>query len=179
MPRSPSPRRYAQAVFEIAIESHDLEAWTEDLRVMADALEGTELLAILDAPHVPGARKVETIRLALGDLVGQLRLNLLSLLASRNLAHLLPRVLDEYERLMDVHNGIERAEVVSAVPLAAAQNSRIAGLLGGVVGKQVRLTPVVEPRVLGGIIARVGDRVIDGSVRAKLQRMRRSIVERA
>ena len=179
MPRTPSPRRYAQAVFEIAIESHDLEAWAEDLRVMADALQGTDLLAMLDAPQVPGARKVETIRLALGDLVGQLRLNLLSLLASRNLAHSLPRVLDEYERLVDVHNGIERAEVVSAVPLAAAQNSRIAGLLGGVVGKQVRLTPVVEPRVLGGIIARVGDRVIDGSVRAKLQQMRRSIVERA
>ena len=175
MPRSPSPRRYAQAAFQIALERDELDVWVEKLRVISIALEHRDLLALLDAPQVPVASKTETIARTLGDSTDPLPRNLLSLLASRNQAYLLPGVLEELERLVDEHRGIERADVVSAVPLEPEERAKVAELLENLVGKEVRLTSVVTPEILGGLVVRVGDRVIDGSVKAKLQEMRKTI----
>ena len=178
MPKAPSPARYAQAVFQIALERDELDVWLGDLEVLAVAVDNSEFSGLLNAPQVPTASKIAVIKQALGDTVGPLALNLLSILASRNLAHLVPGILDEYGRTVNAHRGIERAEVVTAVTLNAQEQEKVEELLEGIVGMKVRLSSFVEPRILGGLIARVGDRVIDGSVRTKLEEMRRSIVER-
>ena len=115
---------------------------------------------------------------ALSDTVGPLALNLVSLLASRNLAGLMPGIVEQYQRLLDDHNGIERAEVVSAVPLDDAQRASVEELLKEVVGKEIRLTSRVDPQIIGGIVARVGDHVIDGSTATRLESMRRELIER-
>ena len=177
MPRVASARRYAQAAFHIAVEQDEIESWLEDLTLLARALDNDEFAAFLDAPQVSISHKVEIIRDTLGDSVGPLALNLTSLLASRSVAHAMPRIVDEFQALVDAHRGIERAEVVSAVPLNDGQTRRIEELLQDITGKEVRLTSRVEPQVLGGLVARVGDRVIDGSTRTKLQVMRRELVE--
>jgi len=177
MPKSPSPRRYAQAVFQIALETGGLLTWADDLRTLSLAVESEEMAGLLDAPHVPVGRKAEAIAQTMGDSVNGLARNLLALLASRNQAHILPGVLDEYERLVDEHGGVERAVVISAVDLEDEQKESVTGFLTELVGKDVRLTTVVQSQVLGGLVARVGDRVVDGSVRSKLREMRRSIVE--
>ena len=105
MPRAASPRRYAQAVFQIAVETGRLEEWSEDLRVTAVALENAGLSGLLDAPQVSVSVKVDTIKSALGNSIGPLAVNLLSLLAVRDLSGLVPGILDEYSRLMDRHVG--------------------------------------------------------------------------
>ena len=176
MPRASSPRRYSQAVFQIALERDELDTWSEDLRALATPLENRDLLELLDAPQVPTANKVAAVRQAIGDTAGPLAVNLLSLLASRGLAHLVPAIVDEYGRLLDEHRGTERAEVVSAVALPADRSDTIAQILEGLVNKRVRLVSAVDPEVLGGFVAKVGDRVIDGSLRTKLREMRREIV---
>ena len=177
MPIAPSPRRYSQAVFQIALERDELDVWSDDLRVLAASLENPDLVELLDAPHVPTADKVRAVSEAIGDAAGPLAVNLLSLLASRGLAHLVPAIVDEYGRLLDEHRGIDRAEVVSAVALSADRRDTIAHILEGLVNKRVRLVSAVDPGVLGGFVAKVGDRVIDGSLRTKLREMRREIVE--
>lgn len=178
MPKAASARRYAQAVFQIGAEHDSLEQWYDDLSAMAAALEDGELVAFLDAPQVSVERKVELIGNALGDAVTPLAANLLSLLASRGIASILPDVVESYQALLDDHRGVERAEVVSSVPLDDEQQQRVSDLLEGMVGKQVRLNSRVEPSILGGFVARVGDRVIDGSARTRLDQMRRRIVDR-
>ena len=177
MARTGSARRYAQAVFQIALERDALDAWTEDLRVLAVGLENRELAELLDAPQVPVATKVRMIAEVLGDSVDGLARNLLAVLAGRSLAHLLPDVADEFGRLVDEHNDIARGEVVSAVPLTEAQAERVGQVLSDIVGKPLRLTASVDPGIVGGVVARVGDRVIDGSVRTTLREMRRTLVE--
>ena len=177
MPRAASARRYAQAVFQLALEKEDLDGWLEDLTFLASTLESADLSEFLDAPQVAVSKKVDLIKQTLGDTIGSLALNLLSLLASRNITYLMPHVVEQYQRLLDVHRGIERAEVVSATRLDSEQIRRITDLLKGVVGKDVDLTSRVEPQVLGGFVAQVGDRVIDGSTRTKLSRMRRELVQ--
>ena len=178
MPTAASAMRYAQAVFQIALDQDELDGWLEDMTLLAQALESRELAEFLDALQVSVERKVGLIRETIGDTVAPLALNLLSLLASRSIAHLLTGVLDQYQRLLDAHRGIDRAEIVSAIPLDDQQRQRIIELLKGITGNEVRLTSRVEPQILGGFVARVGYRVIDGSTRSKLGVMRRELVER-
>jgi F-type H+-transporting ATPase subunit delta len=178
MPRSASARRYAQAVFQIANENDELESWLDDLTVLSAAVHNPELSAFLDAPQLSPSQKIAVLQTTLSDTVGRLALNLVSLLASRNLAGLMPGIAEQYQRLLDEHNGIERAEVVSAVPLDDSQRASVEEFLKEVVGKEIRLTSRVDPQIIGGMVARVGDHVIDGSTATRLESMRRELIER-
>jgi F-type H+-transporting ATPase subunit delta len=178
MPRSASARRYAQAVFQIANENDELESWLDDLTVLSAAVQDVELSAFLDAPQLSLSQKIAVLQTTLSDTVGRLALNLVSLLASRNLAGLMPGIAEQYQRLLDEHNGIERAEVVSAVPLDDSQRASVEEFLKEVVGKEIRLTSRVDPQIIGGMVARVGDHVIDGSTATRLESMRRELIER-
>lgn len=177
MPRYPSARRYAQAVFQIALERDGLDVWVDDLHTLADLLDDRQVAEFLDAPQVPDAKKLETIRQLLGDSVGEMPANLLKLLATKNMAHLTPGILEQFTAMVDHHRGIEWADVTTAVPLDDVRRSEVEQLLSGIVGRDVSLRTYVEPELIGGMVARLNDRVIDGSVRATLRNMRRRIVE--
>ncbi len=177
MPKYPSARRYAQAVFQIALEHDSFDAWIDDLKTLADLVDDREVVQFLDAPQVPEARKLETISRLLGDSVEGLSANLLGLLSTRNMAHLTPSVLEQFSEMVDRHRGIEWADVTSAVPMDDAQRKELVQLLSAIAGSEVSLRAYVEPELIGGFVARLNDRVIDGSVRSKLKNMRRQVVE--
>ncbi|MXY43034.1 MAG: ATP synthase F1 subunit delta [Dehalococcoidia bacterium] len=177
MPRYPSARRYAQAVFQIALEHDSLDMWVEDLQTLADLLEDSEVAAFLDAPQVPEAKKLETIQQLVGESVSTLAANLVALLATKNMTLLMPGILEQFTVMVDRHRGIEWADVTTAVPLDDAQQNEVSRLLSGIVGSEVSLRTYVEPELIGGIVARLNDRVIDGSVRSKLRNMHRQVVE--
>lgn len=164
-------------MFQIALEHDSLDVWVDDLQTLADLLEDNEVAAFLDAPQVPDAGKLETIEELLGDSVGALPANLLGLLATKSMTQLIPGILEQFSVMVDQHRGIQWADVTTAVPLDDAQQKEVSQLLGGIVGNDVSLRTYVEPELIGGIIARLDDRVIDGSVRSKLRDMHRQIVE--
>lgn len=178
MPAGASARRYAQAVFQIAVESDELERWLDDLTQLADSITNEEFRQTLAAPRVSMTQKERLIRESLGSSVGSLGLNLMSLLASRGLADILPGIADRYQEMLDAHQGVERAEVVSAVSLTDEQREQVTKMLNELSGKDVRLTSRVDPEILGGLVIRVGDRVMDGSARTRLQNMRRELAQR-
>lgn len=177
MPRAASSKRYAQAVFQIGLEQRNLDTWQNDLEVMGRALENLEFASLLDAPQIPSAVKITVVKETLAESVAPLSLNLLSLLASRGVTHLVPKILDEYIIMLDSHKGIERAEIVAALPLNKRQETQIVKLLENNIGKKIEIRSTQQPRIIGGLIARVGDRVIDGSVVTKLKNLRRELVE--
>ena len=84
-------------------------------------------------------------------------------------------IADEYQRLLDSHRGIEQAEVTTAIPLDDEDKQRLAEYLGAVVGKKVMLKPKVDSGLIGGIVARVGDKLLDGSTRSKLAALREQL----
>ena len=178
MPSGASTRRYAQAVFQLAVEHDTLERWLDDLTQLADSITNEEFSRTLSAPRISMEQKEGIIRESLGSSVDRLALNLMFLLTSRNLVHLLPDIADSFQEMLDAHQGIERAEVVSAVPLSDAQQSEISEMLARMSGKQVRVTTRTDPQIIGGMVIRVGDQVMDGSARGRLQAMRRELVER-
>jgi F-type H+-transporting ATPase subunit delta len=179
MPSGASARRYAQAVFQIALERDELDEWVDDLAAIASSLSNIDFSGLLDAPQVPASEKIEAAKNVLGGTVGPLALNLVSLLATRNLVRLAPDISEAYGALLDAHRGIERALVTTAVPLDEGHAARVAEMLEGIVGRQVQVSSAVDPQILGGLVAQIGDRVIDGSARTRLRAMRREVVDQA
>lgn len=175
MARLPTAKRYAQAAFAIAREEGRIEAWLEDLRRAQEATSDESMRSYLDLARIGLERKLELLREVLEG-IHPLTFNLIGLLASRSGLGVLPGIVTEYERLLDLHLGRERAEVVTAVPLSRQQQDRLAQQLGQLLGKVVTLASRVDDAVIGGIVTRVGDRIIDTSTRGKLAALRRSLV---
>ena len=176
MARAVSARRYAQAVFRIAQENEQLDEWADDLNLLADAAANQDVTALLNSPQIPQARKIEIVDRLLGDSVSPLAKNLLGLLATRSVTTVVVSIRDEYETLLNSLRGIERAEVTTAIELDDEQKSTVASILEAIVGKQIQVSTYVEPDIIGGLIARVNDQVIDGSIRARLRNMHQDVV---
>ncbi|MFQ5860168.1 MAG: ATP synthase F1 subunit delta [Dehalococcoidia bacterium] len=172
--RKPSPKRYARAIFELAIQRGELDQWTTDLESLQAVVADREFKAFLEHPKVSLTKKLEALERVLGSL-GPLPRNLLALLTARGLLELLPRIQEEYLRLLDAHYGRERARVVTAVPLEDAEKERIVRFLSYIAGKTVLLNTELEPTILGGMVVRLGDRLLDGSTRTKLHQMKRDL----
>ncbi len=170
-----SARRFAQAAFQIAQEADQLPEWRDDLTTIAQALGNQELATLLDSPQVPVETKLKVLDEVLGDGVGPLPRNLVGLLASRSAVAVVPEIVDHFEAMLDASQGVVRADVTTAVKLSADQTAQLTKTLSEVVGADVKVETRVDPAVLGGMVARVGDRVIDGSLRTKLQTMKREI----
>ncbi len=176
MPRAPTARRYAQAFFQIALEQKNQEGGLAQLELIADALRDGAFAALLAAPQIRLADKLRAVDEVLASL-SPLAKNLVALLASRGSISLVPAVLRHYQRLLDVYMGIERASVVTAVPLDDHHEEQVAQLLQALMTSEVKITPRVDPAILGGMVARVGDRLIDGSTKTRLQNMRKKLTE--
>ena len=179
MPRASSPTRYAQAVFQIALEKDRLDDWLNDLGVLRTALQDRDFSILLDSPQIQTANKIAFIAHVLDGAVDPMAINMLCILASRNLAHTVENILFEYGKMLDAHMGVARAEVVTAISLDAQQREKISALLSEIVGKEIKTSYTIDPAIIGGLIAKVGDRVMDCSTRTKLDTMRQTIVEKA
>lgn len=168
--RGAAARRYAQAIFDIAMEQNALDKWLNDLRALAGTLGSPQAVAALEDPSVTE----ETQRKVINDLVPKdmnnpLALNLLYILVDRQRLGLLPRILETYQEMYNKAKGIVVADVVSAVPLDEAHQREVANQLSRIMGgKTVQLRIRHDPRILGGIIARIGDELIDASVATRL-----------
>lgn len=160
-------RRYAQAVFEIALASNELDKWRSDLWDMAHLREDLALVAWLESPKVKFEDKARLLKGLLAK-ASPLALNLACLLVSRGRFRLAGEITEGYQRLLNRHRGIETAEVVTAVPLDDVDKQWLSERLASVVGKKIVLTSSVDPSIIGGIVARVDGKLLDGSTRSQL-----------
>lgn len=174
MARLPSAKRYAQAVFAIALEQGRLDQWAEELADIESALADEDLRSVLSHARVSMAQKEQAVRAALSQLSTTAQ-NLLLVLVEDRLLELVPQLRREYLKLLDRHWGRERVQVFSAVELNGGERDRVVQFVQELVRKEVVLDTRVEPAVLGGLVLRVGDRLIDGSARGRLEELRRHL----
>jgi F-type H+-transporting ATPase subunit delta len=173
MPRKFNARRYARAVFEIALEENELERWQSDLQKVVEATANEQLLAVLESPKIKFEEKSRLLS-HLGG-VSPLALNLVRLLVARGGVHVLPQIAAAYDHLVDDYRGIQTAAVVTAIRLDNKDKEKLAEELGAMVGKKVQLEASVDPAIIGGIVARVGGRLLDGSTRSKLTALKKEL----
>ncbi len=175
MPRISSGRRYAQAAFELALEKNELESWQQGLRKIADLAKDEEIMALLQNPRLPFPAKKTHLEKRLGE-INPLVFNLALLLVSKGILRRGGDILQQYNALLDAHHGIERAKVTAALPLVDQESEAISRRLGEIVEHKVVIDAQVDPSIIGGFIARVGDTLIDGSIRQRLETLRKSLV---
>jgi F-type H+-transporting ATPase subunit delta len=169
-----SASRYARALLDVAIKESIADRAEQDLAAFAALLaQHEDVQSALTHPAVPAKKK----RAVVTELASRLGLSapvakLLALLADRDRLALVPELLDVYrERLLD-HQQVIRAEVTTAEPLPRERESQLQDRLSRATGRRVTLTTRVDPSIIGGVVARIGSVVYDGSLAAQLTRMR-------
>jgi len=171
---APKARRYAQAAFDIASENDTFDEWAADLDALAMALGDDDFAALLAAPQVPMSVKMDGIDKVLGEL-GDKAQNLAKLLVTHSASGIASAIRDDYRSMLDAERGVARADIATAVSIDDVVRSEIVTRLSALVGHEVQATFREDPEILGGMVARVGDRLVDGSVRSKLQSLRQTL----
>lgn len=169
---------YAEALLDVARAEGLLDVVESELFNVARAMEGSdELRNTLTDPAIPVGKRQAIIEDLLGPSRGAstLTTSLVSFIVGAGRARDLPAIADRFVRLAAAERQHEVAEVRSALPLDGEQQRRLAEALSRATGKQVEVKVIVDPAVLGGIEARVGDRVIDGTVRNRIRQLRSSL----
>jgi F-type H+-transporting ATPase subunit delta len=171
-------RRYARAVFELGREEKNLPVITRDLGDFSASFEKSEdLRVVLENPLVSEAQR-EAVLVEVGQKMSMstTALSTLRLLAQRRRLSALPEMVRQLEKLVDDDAGVLRAEVTSATPLNESFLAKLRAELEGATGKKVVISHKQDPSLIAGIVTRIGDQVIDGSVKARLESFRDSLL---
>jgi F-type H+-transporting ATPase subunit delta len=169
--------KYAQAVYEIANEKAMLDVVEKQLKLVQATIAGhDDLTTLMYHPLVPALAKKETInRIFAGDLDGFVQ-NFLLLLIDKRREPALPAIISEYIRLANEARNIAEAEVFTAKELSAEQLEALAAKLSKVTGKNIVLKTTLDQTLIGGIIVKIGDKLIDGSVERQLKVMKAALL---
>jgi F-type H+-transporting ATPase subunit delta len=166
-------RNYAEALVSLAQRANDLDGWGETITEVADAVEGDPRLAnFLSSPRVSATGKVEIITKAFQDRLPRLFVRFLGAVIANRRQHLIPQIAVEYMLLVDEIQGRVHARVTVAREPDERLRASVEKQLGTITGKRVVPHFVVKPEILGGMIARVGDTVMDGSLARRLETLR-------
>ena len=169
-------RVYAEALFDIGLETGTVGQISDDLQAAYNALNGldADLRTFFNLPQFRRDDKRRIISLAFEGKVCRPVLGLLHVLVEKRREPLLDNVVEEFRRYLDQHEGRVRARVVSAYKLDDDLLTALRSAIEQRTQKSVDLTETVDPEVIGGLRVNVGDRVLDGTLRRSLQDMRRS-----
>ncbi|MBL8539616.1 MAG: F0F1 ATP synthase subunit delta [Betaproteobacteria bacterium] len=161
-------RPYAEAVFELARQESQLGPWSEALKFAAAVAGDGSMKAMLSSPRVTHEQKLSLLLSTAGSNMSETGKNLLRLLLKNGRAELLPEISKLYDELKERDEGVVEADVASAFPLTDDQLKALTAKLEGRFKSKVVARATVDPALIGGAVIRVGDEVLDGSVRGKL-----------
>ena len=170
----PAARRYAEAIFGLAQQDQSFDAWAAEMEALGALLDVPLAEKALTSPAVTPAQKLRFIESEVSNLRPAAN-NLVALLMHRGRFDLLPEIALAYRELLNRARGIATAQVTTAVPLDDRTRDELGRRLASYTGQQVQLETSVDPSIMGGVIARIGDTLIDGSVRGRLEMLRRRL----
>ena len=178
MSESAVAQRYARAIFELGIEEHQLESMTEQVTAFADAYGSSdELAVVLRNPSVPSDQRDAVLKEVAARLgIRGFALNAILLLAQRRRLSVLPELARQLVRLADEQTGVVRATVTSAVPLAAEYLSDLEKALAQMTKRRVVVEHRQDSTLVGGLVTRIGDNTIDGSIKGRLADLERQLL---
>lgn len=169
-------RRYAEAIFAIARENNTIDRTLEDVQGIASLFSQRKLAYLLNEPKISTQRKEQAIRQALEPKVLRTSLNLALLVVQRELVEAMPNIARELAQLVLDYKNQAIAEVTTAAPMDERQLGQVRQALEHRTGKTILMQTKVQPEILGGVIARVGDQVIDGSIRHRLSVLKQQLL---
>ncbi len=166
-------RRYAKALVQLGAEEGAVDRFNRELAALNGLLEANPgLSAVLNSPAYGIEAKKEILKEIMGKLaISGMVAHLLQLLLDRSRLNLLPQIAASFGDFADELSGVIRPTLTSGLPLDESQVDAIKGSLEKMTGKKVVLTVDVDPSLIGGVIAKIGDKLFDGSVKTQLNRI--------
>jgi F-type H+-transporting ATPase subunit delta len=177
VPASASAKRYATAAFTVASQSGDFDGWLNTLTGLARVMQMPSARVVFLSPAVPAEQKRAALDRLLPDTPEVVR-RFLHIVADRDRLDEVPGIAESLRDLINERRGIITADVTTAIPLDADMERLVAQRLAAHFNREpdkVTIRARVDPSIIGGVIARVGDRLIDDSVRGRLDRLRRTL----
>ena len=172
-------RVYARSLFEVALEQDALDELREQIGQFADAVnENRELAVFFFSPYFSTKEKQEALGRIL-DGASPILMNFLSLLIENHRMPVIFRIRQEYERLWQEENRMLPVQITSAIALDDETTASLGKTIGERAGRKVTLAAIVDPDILGGIIVRVGNSILDASIRNRLEQLRRHVAQGA
>ena len=171
-----SGKRYAQALFELALEKGEPESWQVGLSKVAGVVADIKIMDLLENPKLPFVAKKSLLKERLGK-VDSLILNLACLLMSRGKLKIIGDISQHYGQLLDAHYGIEHVKLITAVSLDDEIKKNLSTRFAEIVGHKVIIDARVDPSIIGGFRAKISDTLIDGSIHNMLESLKKSLVE--
>ncbi|HEX4150855.1 MAG TPA: F0F1 ATP synthase subunit delta [Steroidobacteraceae bacterium] len=175
--RATIARPYAKAAFEYARDTRGFDRWSRDFALAAQVVADPRIAELIGNPELTAADHASLLTDVAGDAFDAGFKNFVRVLAENHRLPLLPEIAAHFERLRSEAENTVDVEVVSAVPLDAAQTEKLKRALAGRLKAQVRMKNSVDAGLLGGALIRAGDLVIDGSLKGRLERLRTELTD--
>jgi F-type H+-transporting ATPase subunit delta len=167
-------KRYAQAIFQIAQENDELDKWLDELNTISLLMENKEFSSLVENPKLPFETKAKLVEKSLAG-IGRMPLNLVYLLIAKDKTNLSSQIAVEYEQLLDEYHGIKKVDVITAIPYSKKVQGEFQRKIEELINSKVRVDFTVDENLLGGIIARIDGSVIDGSIRTRLNELKKNM----
>lgn len=168
-------RPYAAAVFKRAKETHATAKWSQSLAFMSAVLDNEDISVVVDNPKVSRQRLSALMLDICQEHVNKENENFLKLLVHNNRLILLPYIAKIFEAYKAEDEGYAEVEVVTAYALSKEARQNLATTLEKTLGKEIHMNVTVDKSLIGGVLVRAGDKVIDGSIRGRLQNMQKAL----
>jgi len=171
-------KTYASALFELVVEEQMIDQILAEYEFVSNSFdEFPELLDIIMSPQVSTDDKKKIVVDTFGGQISELLINFLKLLIDKKRSNIMHDAYGEFEKLYKAHMGLVVAKVESVIPLEANEIKDLEAKLNKVTGKTVTVNNVINPDIMGGLVVKVGDKVIDGSIKRKLENLKHELAE--
>jgi F-type H+-transporting ATPase subunit delta len=168
-------RPYAKAVYELANETGALDSWGDALANLANVVNDSQVAEMLSSPDLGKQKKGELVIQVMGDNLNEQQQNLVKLMAENNRFQLMSDVLEQFEVARAKADNKIEAEVVSAFELSAQQTDELINTLKNKLGCDVTLTTTIDESLIGGVVVKAGDTIIDASMKSQLDSLALSL----
>jgi F-type H+-transporting ATPase subunit delta len=168
-------RPYARAVYNLATQTSTVDGWGEALALAAAVVADPVMQDVLDKPQLSKQQKGELMLKVLSDKLDQQQQNLIRLLAENGRLRALPEIAHQFETFRAEAEGKVEAEVISAFDLTSEQEQAITATLKSKLGRDVSITTRTDESLIGGVIIKAGDTIIDGSMKSQLESLALSL----
>jgi F-type H+-transporting ATPase subunit delta len=169
--------RYAKSLLELAVERNELEAISEDMKLMENTVDGSrDLVLFLRSPIISKSQKLNVLKEVFGDKISDTTKAFIDIIVRKGRESDIVSVGSAFRKLYNEHSGIVEVEITTSTELGSAQRIELVKSLESRTGKKVILTERIDPSVRGGIRARIEDTVIDGTIQHKLEQLRNTLI---
>jgi F-type H+-transporting ATPase subunit delta len=168
-------RPYAEAVFKTAIENKSVPKWSDMLEFLSVVMQDKEMTKVVINPKVNHEQLTQLLLDICQDQLSKEGVNFLKLLVQNDRLILAPQISELYESFKAEHEGYVDVEVISAYALSKDEQKKFATMLEKKLDKKVHITSSIDKTLIGGFLAKAGDKVIDGSIRGQLQQLAKKL----